>query len=369
MHGIKPDYRKIGQTKMSHKQIEKACESEILDYLETSLIGGDSFADCLNVDKDIWINFNKQGYEFFTQNCQNFTAMLYQCIALDIPECERHLWEVMPEPASHTLAAASKVALVSQPYITASLEAAVGGVGVMEAGAAGAGATGAGGTGTTVATTGTTAVATTTATTEGGAVATTMGTTGTQAAGATTQTAAASTSHGAASVTATKGTGVGAGKAGVGAKFGGLGGKLAVVGHGAGATKAGLVAKGAIGLAMLHPVVGTATACGLLYVAARGRRDKKWKRKARREGEEGDDDSDSEPSVEDMLGAEQELLEMAENPTEEQDQRIAEYLAEGLEDLHLTQVTTEPAMMPEEMSQVEEIVPAGGVPRRTQTIV
>lgn len=138
--------------------------------------------------------------------------------------------------------------------------------------------------------------------------------------------ATAGTTHGTASATAAKGAGVGAGKAGIGAKFAALG------------PKAAIAAKGAAGLAMVHPVTGTLAAGTFIYIAARGARDKRWKRKG---GREDGEDPDEEPSVEDMLEAEEMFLERAENPNAKLDGELDEALSQGMDGLELTQVTTE----------------------------
>lgn len=115
---------------------------------------------------------------------------------------------------------------------------------------------------------------------------------------------------------------------------------------------------------MLHPVTGTVVGVTFVWVAARGARDRKWKREG---GQDDSEEVDKEPSVEDMLEAENMILERAENPNAKLDTELDEALAQGMEGLELHQVTTEPGQMPESMSIVD------GSPvddsRRAQTVI
>lgn len=68
-----------------------------------------------------------------------------------------------------------------------------------------------------------------------------------------------------------------------------------------------------------------------------------------------------------MLEAENMFLEHAENPNAKLDGELDEALAQGREGLELTQVTTEPGQMPEDMSIVDGS-PADDS-RRAQTVI
>ena len=337
----------------------------------------------------IWTSFNDECYLFFTQNCQNFVHMLHSSIAVGISDAEKKLWARIPDPISYRLADISQATLGGRAalgaraaYLAAVADQAVpvgmaaesagaiGTVGVTSGGAASGGTAAAGGTSI-----GSGAAASVTTTAEGAGTASTAGGVSSQAAGVT-QTAATGTAQ--SSVTSTVGTakgaaagGTSAGKAGIGAKFAGLGqGAM----HGAGAAKVGALAKVGTVAAFAHPVTGVVMTGGLIYLAVRGKRGKNWKPGSKKDQslEKLDD-----PSVSDMLVAEDEFWDQAENPDktmeedlvaalEHHDQKVDEDLAE---DLKLSLVTTEPTTIPEEMSLVGGAVPVGEGTKRSHTTV
>ena len=64
--------------------------------------------------KFFWQNFNKDRYDLFTYNCQNFAYMLYERIRVPLVDAEHHLYEKIPNPISHRLADGAQATLASR---------------------------------------------------------------------------------------------------------------------------------------------------------------------------------------------------------------------------------------------------------------
>ncbi|KAL8721933.1 MAG: hypothetical protein Q9225_001489 [Loekoesia sp. 1 TL-2023] len=334
---IEPEKRKIGQTSKTHDEI----------WAEV---------------KYIFTEFNADWYGLFTQNCQNFASMLFERVAVEIPNAEKGLWDRIPDPVGYRLAEGAQFALASKitygtnaAYVGAvakATSAAEAGQGLGAAGTMGA-TSGAAVSGGTAAVGGTTAGSTTAG---GGAV-----TSGHVGFGA----KVAGLMHGRH-----------AGTIGSGAKIAGLmhSGHAAAIGSGAKAAAlmhgghaaviGGGMAKAGAAAAFAHPVTGIAITGGLAYLAIRGKRGKDWNKKHKHP---------KDMDVFDLLVGEEKAVEQAENPdrdvTEElvadlddSDQEIDENLAE---ELKLGLVTTEPGIMTEE----HEAVPAVQDTRRAQTTI
>ncbi|KAL8936591.1 MAG: hypothetical protein Q9216_004852 [Gyalolechia sp. 2 TL-2023] len=402
---IKPERRKIGRTRKTHEEIEQE-----VNY--------------------IWTNFNSEKYLFFTQNCQNFAYMLYERIGVEVVDAERHLWERMPDPIGYRIAEGAQLTLAGQAIkapVALGSGAAFGGTGTATAGTgtvgamsgtggtAAAGGTTAGGTtavgstGTVGAMTGGTATGGTAAV--GGTGTTAVGASGTMGAMSGGTAAGGSTAVGGTGATAAGGTAAGgttaggttagsgaAGHMGFGAKAAGLlhgsghgatlGTKAAAMapkaaamapkaaalmhgGHavaiGGGAAKVGIVAAGGYAAA---PVIVTG---GLVYLAWRGKKSKRFNKKNKKE-----EDMD----VLDMLGMEDQYNEACENPElaaeleKDIEEGIREELKDGIEDpdqeidegmaekLEFGRVMTEPGVILKET----EIMPEVQDERRTQTV-
>ena len=261
----------------------------------------------------LWKNFNKEWYGFFTQNCQNFAHMLFERIAVEIPDAGKGVWDRIPDPVGYRLAEGARLALAGKvahgtriAYLgAAATEAApvaeagqgVGAAGTMgttaggsasggtlAAGGTTAGGTVAGGTGTaaggatgTIAAGGTTASgrAAAGATTAGGTVAGGTGTaagggTGIMAAGGTTTSgtaaAGATTASGTAAAGVTTAGGTVAGGTGTAAGGGigtiSAGGTTASGTAAAGGTTAGGTVAGGTGTAATGGTSAGSTAAG-----------------------------------------------------------------------------------------------------------
>ncbi|KAL8882740.1 MAG: hypothetical protein Q9192_007532, partial [Flavoplaca navasiana] len=241
---IEPERRHIGQTRKTHDEI----------WAQVNFI---------------WNHFNGDWYGFFTQNCQNFTHMLFERIADKEPEKS---FEHIPDPIGYRLADGAQLALATK-IASGGKAAYVGAMGAK------AGSTAMGTMGATTTTGASGAI--------GGSTAAGSTAAGTTAASTTTTTAAATSST--AATTSTTAGASGASHIGLGAKaatFGtkaGLGTKSALGAKAvaamhtphAAAIGSGMVKVG-IAAAYTHPVSCLAMTGGLAYLAFRGKRGKGW---------------------------------------------------------------------------------------------